>query len=173
MDDTTEVRERRRRITDQLRRYGADASRVVDVFAKLHTMHPTDLQALVVILDAERQGIPATPGVLRQQLNLTSGAVTGTVDRLVRNGHVRREPDPHDRRQVRLHQASAGAVLGQDFFGPLGQRVAAAMAGYGEPELAVIEEFMTAMADATAEHLRWLEDRSSQNPRSRPQAKRF
>ena len=174
MDDTSERHERRRRIIDQLRRYGADSSRVVDVFAKLHTMHPTDLQALMVILDAERQGTPATPGVLRQQLNLTSGAVTGAVDRLVRDGHVRREPDPYDRRQVRLHQADAGAALGVEFFGPLGQRVIAAMASYGETELAVIETFMTAMADATAEHLRWLEEpgrgTDGSAPRAQPRA---
>jgi DNA-binding MarR family transcriptional regulator len=145
-------------ITDHLRRYGAEASRVVEVFAKTHAMHPTDLQALVVILNAERQGEPATPGTLRQVLNLTSGAVTGAVDRLVRAGHVRREPDAHDRRQVRLHQARAGQELGTEFFGPLGLRVEATMAGYDARELALIEHFMGSVAEAMAEHRRSLED---------------
>ena len=154
----------RRRISDHLRRYGAESSRVGDTFAKLHTMHPTDLQALVLILDAERAGVPATPGVLRQELNLTSGAVTGAVDRLVRAGHVRREPDPDDRRQVRLHQASPGAQLGEEFFGPLAQRIEARMSSYDRHELAVIEGFMAAMADAMAQHRRWLEDPSDHHP---------
>jgi DNA-binding MarR family transcriptional regulator len=144
-------------ITDHLRRYGAEASRVVDVFAKAHAMHPTDLQALVVILNAERQGEPATPGTLRQVLNLTSGAVTGTVDRLVRAGHVRREADAQDRRQVRLHQDVAGQELGREFFGPLGRRVEGTMAGYDERELELIEHFMRSMAEAMAEHRRSLE----------------
>ena len=145
-------------ITDHLRRYGAEASRVVDVFAKTHGMHPTDLQALVLILNSERQGEAATPGSLRQMLNLTSGAVTGAVDRLVRAGHVRREPDAHDRRQVRLHQAEAGQRLGRQFFGSLGARVDAAMAHYDDEQLELIEDFMRTMAEAMAEHRRSLEE---------------
>ena len=86
MADTARLEQLRGLVVDHLRRYGAEASRVVDVFAKTHGMHPTDLQALVLVLNGERQGQPATPGVLRQVLNLTSGAVTGTVDRLVRAG---------------------------------------------------------------------------------------
>ena len=130
---------------------------MVDVFAKTHGMHPTDLQALVLILNSERQGQAATPGTLRQVLNLTSGAVTGAVDRLVRAGHVRRVPDAHDRRQVRLHRDEAGQDVGQEFFGPLGDRVDASMARYDEDQLELIEDFMATMAQAMAEHRRSLE----------------
>jgi DNA-binding MarR family transcriptional regulator len=131
---------------------------VVDVFAKTHGMHPTDLQALVLILNSERQGQAATPGTLRQVLNLTSGAVTGAVDRLVRAGHVRRVPDAHDRRQVRLHRDAAGQDVGEEFFGPLGDRVDASMDRYDEDQLELIEDFMATMAEAMAEHRRSLED---------------
>jgi DNA-binding MarR family transcriptional regulator len=158
MADTARLELLRALVVDHLRRYGAEASRVVDVFAKQHGMHPTDLQALVLILNAERQGEPATPGTLRQVLNVTSGAVTGTVDRLVRAGHVRRVPDAHDRRQVRLHQAEAGQQLGTEFFGPLGARVDASMARYDEQQLELIEDFMRTMAEAMGEHRRSLED---------------
>ena len=130
---------------------------MVDVFAKTHGMHPTDLQALVLILNSERQGQAATPGTLRQVLNLTSGAVTGAVDRLVRAGHVRRVPDAYDRRQVRLHRDEAGQDVGQEFFGPLGDRVDASMARYDEAQLELIEDFMATMAEAMAEHRRSLE----------------
>jgi DNA-binding MarR family transcriptional regulator len=147
----------RQRIIDHLRRYGAEATRVIDVFAKTHAMHPTDLQALVLILNAERQGEPATPGLLRSVLNLTSGAVTGTVDRLVRAGHVRREPDAHDRRQVRLHHDATGPEVGREFFGPLGERVHATMAAYDERELELIERFLGSVAEAMADHRRSLE----------------
>jgi DNA-binding MarR family transcriptional regulator len=145
-------------VVDHLRRYGAESSRVTEVFAKTHGMHPTDLQALVLILNAERQGEAATPGMLRQMLNLTSGAVTGAVDRLVREGHVRREPDAHDRRQVRLHQDHTGQQLGREFFGPLGLRVDQAMQRYDEQQLELIEDFMRTMAEAIAQHRRDLEE---------------
>lgn len=164
MADTERLEQLRGLVVDHLRRYGAEASRVVDVFAKTHGMHPTDLQALVLVLNGERQGQPATPGVLRQVLNLTSGAVTGTVDRLVRAGHVRRVPDAHDRRQVRLHQDEAGQRLGREFFGPLGARVGATMARYDEQQLELIEDFMATMAEAMAEHRRSLEEQPPAPP---------
>ena len=166
MADTARLERLRGLVVDHLRRYGAEASRVVDVFAKTHKMHPTDLQALVLILNAERQGEPATPGTLRQVLNVTSGAVTGTVDRLVRAGHVRRVPDAHDRRQVRLHQDDAGQQLGSEFFGPLGHRVDASMARYDEEQLELIEDFLRTVAVAMAEHRQSLED----DPPSAPPA---
>lgn len=157
MTDPARLADLRALITDHLRRYGSEASRVVDVFAKTHAMHPTDLQALVLILASERQGQAATPGTLRQLLNLTSGAVTGTVDRLVRAGHVRREPDAHDRRQIRLHQDRGGLELGREFFGPLAARVEGSMAGYDEEQLELIEGFIKAMAEAMAAHRHSLE----------------
>jgi hypothetical protein len=43
---------------------------------------------------------PATAGWLAEMTGLTTGAVTGMIDRLERAGYVRREPDPHDRRRV-------------------------------------------------------------------------
>lgn len=158
MADPERIAGLRALITDHLRRYGAEATRVVDVFAKTHSMHPTDLQALVLILNGERQGEPATPGTLRQMLNLTSGAVTGAVDRLVRAGHVRRVPDAHDRRQVRLHHDPGGQRLGGEFFGPLAARVEGTMAGYEEEQLELIEGFMGAMAEAMAAHRQSLEE---------------
>jgi DNA-binding MarR family transcriptional regulator len=45
----------------------------------------------------------ATPGRLAQATGLTSGAITGIVDRLVRAGYARREPNPADRRSVLIY----------------------------------------------------------------------
>ncbi len=43
-----------------------------------------------------------TPGRLRKQLNLTSGAMTACLDRLERAGHIRRVRAADDRRVVHL-----------------------------------------------------------------------
>ena len=43
---------------------------------------------------------PITAGKLAEYCGLTSGAITGIVDRLERQGFVRRERDPEDRRRV-------------------------------------------------------------------------
>ncbi len=147
-------------IEDHLRRYGAESTRVIEVFAKTHQMHPTDFQALVLIMNAQRQGEPATPTALRQALSLTSGAVTGTIDRLVESGHVVRRPDPHDRRQTRLFWEGRAQALAYAFFQPLGARTDAIMDGFDDGDLAVIERFMAAMSAALAAHRGELESQT-------------
>lgn len=151
------------RIENHLRQFGAESSRVIDVFAQRHVMHPTDLQALVIVINAESQGDPATPGVLRHALNLTSGAVTGAIDRLVRSGHVRREPDPRDRRQVRLHYAESGLKLGLEFFGPLAERTDAIMNKLEPRQLEVVEAFMHEIVDAVVAYRQSLQGRPSED----------
>src|SRR5262245_22826573 len=43
---------------------------------------------------------PMTAGELAELTGLTTGAITGVIDRLERGGFVRREDDPGDRRRV-------------------------------------------------------------------------
>lgn len=59
-------------------------------------LNRTDL-SLIGLLDA--QGA-RTPGQIAEASGLTTGAVTGVIDRLEKAGLVRREPDPADRRRV-------------------------------------------------------------------------
>src|SRR5262245_36530954 len=59
----------------------------------------TDHKALNFVLDA---GKPITPGQLAALTGLTTGAITGIVDRLEAAGFVRRKRDPEDRRQVMI-----------------------------------------------------------------------
>ena len=56
----------------------------------------TDIKALSILL---REG-PQSAGALMRQLNLTSGAVTGVIERLRRRHLVRRQIDPADRRRA-------------------------------------------------------------------------
>ena len=59
-------------------------------------LHPTDLGALCLLL---LHG-PTPAGRLAELTGLTTGAVTGVIDRLERGGFVHREVDPADRRKV-------------------------------------------------------------------------
>lgn len=142
----------RERIVTHLRRYGAETTRIIDLFAKTHAMHPTDFQALVVILNADSEGDPATPGMLGRMLGITSGAVTGAVDRLVAAGHVTRTPDDRDRRQTRLHWRGPAVQLATEFFGPLGERAEPMMNRYREAELRTVERFLAEMAELMADY---------------------
>lgn len=51
---------------------------------------------------------PLTPGRLAELSRLTTGTVTGVLDRLEKAGFVRRERDPHDRRKVIVTLAPEG-----------------------------------------------------------------
>jgi DNA-binding MarR family transcriptional regulator len=59
-------------------------------------VNPRDFGALCLLL---LHG-PAPAGQLAELTGLTTGAVTGVVDRLEKGGFVRRELDPADRRKV-------------------------------------------------------------------------
>ena len=125
-----------------LRAHAVEAERLGQVFAERNGMHPTDLQALLAVMQAEAAGAPLTPGRLGEHLGLSSGATTAVVDRLERAEHVRRERDDRDRRRITLHYGAAAAAVGGAFFGPLGARIEHVLAGFTPDELAVVRRFL-------------------------------
>jgi DNA-binding MarR family transcriptional regulator len=125
-----------------LRAYAVEAERLGQVFAERNGMHPTDLQALLAVMQAEAAGAPLTPGRLGEHLGLSSGATTAVVDRLERADHVRRERDDRDRRRITLHYGVAAAAVGGAFFGPLGARIEHVLACFTPDELAVVRRFL-------------------------------
>lgn len=120
-------------------------------FAAQNGLHPTDVRALIQLLDADRAGLRATPGWLGAQLGLNSAAVTALIDRLERLGHLRRERDTEDRRRVLLGVEPKAVALGWTFFGPLIERLVAGMQSFDEAELATVRRFLGEMSGAVAE----------------------
>ncbi|RKN18713.1 MarR family transcriptional regulator [Micromonospora musae] len=139
-------------IAGDLRRYSSDAQHIGHAFAALHGLNATDLQALIAVMDAELAGDPITAGRLGTQLGLSSGSVTALVDRLERAGHLRRDRATADRRKVLLRYADRGAALATAFFGPLGTRTDAVVAGFTDDELQVVHRFLRTMAESTREY---------------------
>lgn len=89
-------------------------SRLLGDFAASQRLHPTDVAALVQLLDAQRAGIAATPGWLGEQMGMRSPAVTALIDRLESAGLVERGADP-DRRRVRLNVTEQAIDVGWAF----------------------------------------------------------
>ncbi len=117
-------------------------------FARTYGLHATDVRALIHLLDAERAGIPATPGWLGTQLGLMSPSTTALIDRLEQAGHVHRERGEPDRRTVRLRVSPEAIELGWAFFGPLLGGMVDAMRPFGEGELDTVERVLRAVAAA-------------------------
>ncbi|WP_244871567.1 MarR family transcriptional regulator [Catellatospora sp. TT07R-123] len=117
-------------------------------FAGTHGLHPTDVRALIHLLDADRTGVAATPGWLGAQVGLNSASTTALIDRLARLGHVRRSRDAADRRRVLLSVDPSAVELGWMFFGPLIERMVTAMQAFTDDELDTARRFLQAMHGA-------------------------
>jgi DNA-binding MarR family transcriptional regulator len=98
---------------------------------------------------------PLTAGRLAELTGLTPGAVTGLVDRLQGAGHVRRVPDPADRRRV-LVSPVAGPPVDAEAFAELGRDMAAVMATYDARERAVIADYVQKTIDVLERQTRRL-----------------
>lgn len=83
-------------IDRESRRTGSVGAMHAKAIADRAGMHPTDFEALDVL---DWTG-PISAGELARRVGLTSGAITGVIDRLERDGFVRRTADPGDRRRV-------------------------------------------------------------------------
>lgn len=141
-----------------LRRVTVESQRLGHEFASRHGLHPTDFEALVHVMDAEGAGAPLTLGELAAKLRLSSGATTAVVDRLEKQGHIRRDRDDVDRRKVHLRWAEHGMAVAMDFFGRLGPLQDEVMGPMSDDDLAVVRRFLTGMADGIAAHRRVLDD---------------
>lgn len=80
----------------ETRRMGSVATLLNHAVAASLGLHVTDHECLDLL---DWTG-PLTAGEIGGHLGLTSGAVTGLIDRLEAGGWVHRERDPHDRRRV-------------------------------------------------------------------------
>ncbi len=149
-----------------LQEFTLEANRYVDTAGGRKDMHRTDLNALAVIMRHTANGGTVTPGLLRKELNLSSPATTALIDRLDSSGHVVRERDSSDRRQVHLRMTPKAFQDGGAIFAPLSRRMGSAMADFSQGELETVTRFMTAMVEATVA----AREESSSAPRSPKQA---
>jgi DNA-binding MarR family transcriptional regulator len=111
-------------------------------------MNPTDLESLDLLI----RGGPMTAGQLAERTGLTTGAVTGLIDRLERHGYARRERHPTDRRSV-LVRPLTGEVE-RDLspaYAAIDRTMQELLTRYSDEELAVILDFMTRSVAATDE----------------------
>jgi DNA-binding MarR family transcriptional regulator len=140
MLDVSEEAERdaRARVAEHLRLVGREMGAVSRSVARSIELHPTQLLALDHLL---RRG-PSSPGQLSDALDLSTGATTPLIDNLETLGHIRREPDPHDRRRSVLVLTDHARTESREAFRPLGERFAGMLDHYSTEELESIDRFM-------------------------------
>ena len=132
--------------TDALRRLIAEGIGTHEVVASSLGLNATDLRCLELAwTEAEM-----TPTRLAELSGLTSGAVTGVLDRLERAGFVRRESDPNDRRRllVRVDPDKRAELEAQ--YAPIIERAVAAADKVSPAVAADGDAYLAALADALA-----------------------
>jgi DNA-binding MarR family transcriptional regulator len=101
-------------------------------------INSTDLECLDIIL---MQG-PVAAGDLARASGLTTGAITGVVDRLSRAGFARREHDRDDRRKVLVRALPAVERQVMPLFKPMEEGARALLSSYDDKELALLLDFL-------------------------------
>ena len=144
----------RRELALLLRRLTVELDAVGQRFAEVHGLNRTDVRALVAIMDAARGGESLTAGRLGAAVDLSSASVTALLDRLEKVGHIHRTRDADDRRRVVLEMSDSAMAAGAEYFGGLQRDLAAAMEGYTDDELAVVQRFLVDMTAAIERHSR-------------------
>ncbi len=112
-------------------------------------LHITDHKCLDLI----RQYGAMPAGRLAELTGLTTGAVTGIIDRLEEAGYVRRTDDPKDRRRIIVEptknkkwERSIEAI-----FIPLHERMHKLLSSYSDSELALLLDAVTKSVELTHE----------------------
>jgi DNA-binding MarR family transcriptional regulator len=117
--------------------------------AQLLGVNETDLHCLNIVENAG--GI--TAGKLAALAGLTTGAVTGVIDRLEHHGFARRLPDPEDRRRVRVEVTRAFYARADKIWGPVRADWGKALAKYSDHELELITKFLRVSNELGRRHL--------------------
>ena len=131
----------------ETRRMGSMSTLHNHAVADFAGLHPTD-QECIDLLDWTG---PLSAGEIGAHLGLSSGAVTGLVDRLEAGGWVRRERDPDDRRRVFVHLSGERTAELWPLYQPLAEAINAYRDGLAERDLRVVVVFLELANETIAE----------------------
>jgi DNA-binding MarR family transcriptional regulator len=138
-----------RTIIDRLREMSTETIIFHQAVAEELGLYITDHKCMDII---HRYGaMPA--GRLGEMTGLTTGAITGMIDRLEKAGYVRRANDPKDRRKtivepVRNKKLERRIEL---IFTPLHERMHKFLSSYSDTELTFLFDAMTKLIEQTRE----------------------
>ncbi len=139
--------ERRSELVEQIRRaFGRNSlanGLMSQAVAERLGLNLTDFSTMIMLGDRG----PMAASQIAEATGLSTGAVTGVIDRLERGGWVVRESDPDDRRRVVVRAAMERKAEVDELYRPLVEAGEARMAGASEEKL----EFMVGFLNGTAE----------------------
>lgn len=145
----TETRKAVEGIEQAMREAGAIGTLFGAAVAQKIGVLPSDLESLDIILTRG----PLSAGDLAKASGLTTGAVTGLIDRLAKKGFVRRVPDTADRRKVIVEVVPEAVATIFPHYAGMRDGLIAICKRYTPEQLALIHEFLQANLAAGRDEL--------------------
>src|SRR5215216_6596422 len=137
-------------LISEFRTAGNQDSAFDNLAAERLGVNRTDLHCLNIIQNAG--GL--TAGELAAEAGLTTGAVTGVIDRLERAGYARRTQDRADRRRVKVEVTPAFYRRAERIWAPMKADWESNLAGrFTAEELERVIQFLRATNEIAARHL--------------------
>ncbi|WP_405734716.1 MarR family transcriptional regulator [Streptomyces sp. NBC_00028] len=123
-------------------------------------LNVTDLLCFACVLKAGEDLL--TAGDLAEHAHVTTGAMTGILNRLERGGFITRRPDPGDRRRVRVAAVPAAVTRLTALYGPYYARLDTLFADYSAAEIAVLNDWFTRTTGLALEYVEELRSQDAQ-----------
>jgi DNA-binding MarR family transcriptional regulator len=128
----------REQLVEEMPAYISSAVRFQIAVANQLQLPLSDVHAIGALLEFGPIGV----GRLAELMGMTTGATTRLVDRLERGGYVSRVRDRQDRRRVVLHVVPERIAEVARYYESMGERWREQLAGYTEPQLRFLLEFL-------------------------------
>ena len=131
----------------EVRQLSTATTMAASAIAQQIGMNSSDLQCAELLV---RMG-PLTAGQLAELSGLTTGAITGVVDRLERAGWAKREADSKDRRRVIIRALPQDSPAESSLYNPYTEAMSDLLADYNDEELGFILEFISRLTTVTSQ----------------------
>ncbi len=126
------------------RRYSDTSIMMHEAIARKAGLSGTDHKYLGLLI----QKGPMTAGELAKLTGLTTGAITGLIDRLEKRGLVKRQYDKADRRKVYIVPDTDNTMkLMEPLFAGLQEKSIALIASFQDSELEIIQRYFRSAID--------------------------
>jgi len=105
------------------------------------------------VLEVLAETGPLSQGELGERLVCTKGNISRLIDRMVAKDMLRREPDPTDRRRVRIAPTAHGQRLTEGAFDVVGELLTSIHSLYSDHELDLLARLLSRLSGAFGMHV--------------------
>jgi DNA-binding MarR family transcriptional regulator len=153
-------------LLQEIRNSSARAVMLHQAVADQFGLNATDHKCLNFLIKSG----PVTAGTLGELTGLTTGAVTGIIDRLEQAGFVVREKDPLDRRRVLVKPIQEKIREFDQIFESLYRTTVDIVQSYSDQEIGIILDFLKKFNSVSLEQMNRMKERT---PGSETETERF